>query len=66
MPAAILMFADGAVGIHHAFRIHKLAGEMGGSAEARQILDDIHGKIDGMEPDRAEALLELLVNEFRG
>ncbi len=65
IPAAILMFADGAVGIHHAFRVHKLAREMGSSADARKIVDEIHRKIDGMEPDRAEALIEMLMNEFR-
>ena len=65
IPAAILMFADGAVGIHHAFRVHKLADEMTDSAEARKILDEIHNKIDTMELDRAEALIEMLMNEFR-
>jgi hypothetical protein len=30
VPAAILMFAEGALGIHHVFRVHRLAQEMEG------------------------------------
>ena len=59
------MFADGAVGIHHAFRVHRLAREMEGSVEARQILDEIEGRIDNLDGDHAAALLEMLMNEYR-
>jgi hypothetical protein len=65
IPAAVLMFADGAVGIHHAFRVHRLAREMEGTAEARQMLDEIEGKIDTLDGDHAAALLEMLMNEYR-
>jgi len=65
IPAAVLMFADGAVGIHHAFRVHRLAREMEGTGEARQILDEIEGKIDTLDGDHAAALLEMLMNEYR-
>ena len=65
IPAAVLMFADGAVGIHHAFRVHRLAREMEGTGEARQILDEIEGQIDTLDGDHAAALLEMLMNEYR-
>jgi hypothetical protein len=65
VPVAILAFADGAAGIHHAWRVHKLAAEMQGTDEARQILDEIHDRIDELDADRAEALLELLVQQYR-
>jgi hypothetical protein len=64
IPAAVLMFADGAVGMHHAFRVHRLAREMSGSHEARQILDEIESRVDQLEPDRAEALIEMLMDEY--
>ena len=64
VPAAILLFADGAVGIHHAFRVHTLAREMEGTAEARSILDEVHASIDKLDPDRAEALIEMLMKEY--
>jgi hypothetical protein len=65
VPAAILMFAEGAAGIHHAYRIDRLAQEMAGSEEARKVLSEVHDNIDRLEPDRAEALVELLMQEYR-
>jgi hypothetical protein len=65
VPAALLAFADGAAGIHHAFRVHKLAQGMKGTAEARHILDEIEGRIDQLDGDRAEALLELLMADYK-
>lgn len=65
VPAALLAFGDGAAGIHHAFRVHRLARTMDGDAEARGILDDLHRRIDSMPGDRAEALVELLARDYR-
>jgi hypothetical protein len=65
IPAAILAFGDGAVGIHHAFKIHRIADEMKDTQQARRILDDIEAQIDQLPPDRAEALLELLVSDYK-
>jgi hypothetical protein len=64
VPMALLAFAQGAAGVHHAFRIHRIAGEMEGTEEARRLLDEIHDRIDQMEGERAEALLDLLVEEY--
>jgi hypothetical protein len=64
VPAAILLFAEGAVGIHHAFRVQQLTREMEQSLEARQILDEIEAKVDQFEPDRARALIELLMRDY--
>jgi len=65
VPAALLAFGDGAAGIHHAFRVHRLARTMDGDAEARRILHDLHQRIDSMPGDRAEALVELLARDYR-
>lgn len=65
VPAAVILFAEGAVGIHHAFRAHRLARELSGSDDARKILAEVHQRIDQMEPARAEALIELLVREYQ-
>lgn len=64
VPAAVLAFTTGALGIHHAFRVHRLARDLKASEEARAILDEMHSRIDGIDPDRAAALLELLVAEY--
>jgi hypothetical protein len=64
VPAAVLMFAEGAVSIRHAFRVHKLAHELEGSEQAREILSDIHAQVDQLDDDHAEALIDLLVKEY--
>jgi|GEM_PF-762151 len=62
--AAVLLFAHGAVGIHHAFRVHRLARQLENTHEAQKVLAEIKDKIDTLEPDKAEALLELLSREY--
>ena len=47
------------------FKVQKLAADMQGTAEARQILDEIESRIDQLDGDKAEALLELLMAEYR-
>jgi hypothetical protein len=64
IPAAVVMFAEGAAGLRHAFRIHKLTRELEGSDAARQILDEVHARVDELDQDRAQALIELLVKEY--
>ncbi len=63
VPAAIVLFAHGAAGIHHAFRVHRLARGVEGPHEAREILDEIQAQVDALDPGRAEALLEQLMSE---
>ncbi len=65
VPVAILLFAQGIVGIHHAYRAHRLANEVASSHEAQQILHEIHAKIDTLEPAKAQALIELLVSDYK-
>ncbi len=65
VPAAVVLFAEGAAGIHHAYRAHRLAGELADSTEARKILEEIHDKVDSLDTDHARALIELLMNEYR-
>jgi hypothetical protein len=65
VPAAIILFAEGAAGIHHAFRAHRLARELEGSEDARKILAEVHDRIDQLDPAKAEALIELLMREYQ-
>ena len=52
--------------IHHAWKIHRLAREMEATEEARLLLRDFHDRVDRLDHDRAEALVELLMEEYRG
>jgi len=45
--------------------VQKIAREMAGSEEAREILNEIHDRVDRLTPDRAEALIELLMRDYR-
>lgn len=64
VPAAVLMFAHGLGGIHHAFRIHQLTDDLDRSDSAREFIDEIHEKLDHLDADTAEALLNLLHKEY--
>ena len=66
IPAALAAFTYGAAGIHHAYKIHKLADEMKGSSQAREILDEVYDQIDQLDGEHAEALLELLMAQYSG
>ena len=59
------VFAHGIAGIHHAFRAHKLVRELEGSDEARQMLNEIHDQVDRLDSEHAEAMIELLMREYR-
>ena len=63
--AAVMLFAHGMMGIHHASRMHRMARELEGSDEARKMLSDSHERIDHMDPEYAEAMVELLAREYR-
>jgi hypothetical protein len=63
--AATLLFGYGFAGIHHAFRVHRLARQLESSEEARKILLEIRDRLDSLEPKEAEAMMELLSREYR-
>jgi len=63
--AVVLLFAEGGIGIHHAWQIQRLARDLEGSEEARRILQEVHDRVDTLDQETAEAMIELLVEEFR-
>lgn len=62
--ATVLLFAHGAGGIHHAFRVHRLARKLETSHEARKVLAEIRDRIDTLKPEQAEAMMEILSKEY--
>lgn len=64
-PAAVLLFAHGAAGIHHAFRVHQLSRSLGEREHASRVLHEVHERVDRLETDEAAALVELLLAEYR-
>jgi len=66
VPAAVLLFANGLGSMHHVYKVHRLARRLEGDDDAREMLEEIRERVDRLEPDRAEAMIELLMNEYRG
>jgi hypothetical protein len=64
VPAAIALFGEGAIAIHHAARAHRLAREADGNPVARRMLDEVQGQIDGLSAVDAQHLIDLLVREY--
>jgi len=65
VPASILLFARGAVGIHHVYRAHRLARNQGSEADARAILHDLEQRVDALPAEQAQQVLEMLVAHHR-
>ena len=64
IPAAMLLFGAGAVGIHHTAKAHRLAREAGVDQTACAMLQEIQGQIGGMEPEQAQHLVTLLLDAY--
>ena len=64
VPAALLLFSQGAVGIHHAYRAHHLVRDVEASGEALRLLADLHQQVDGLPPEKVRQVLAVLVAEY--
>ncbi len=62
--AAVFLFAGGATGIHHAFRMHRLVRDLESSHEAKRILEELRARVDSLEPEQAAAMMEVLSREY--
>ena len=66
VPAALFLFAEGLVGIHHAWRAHRLAKKADAHEDAKLLLREFEEKLEHLPPDRAHEVLDALVAEFPG
>jgi hypothetical protein len=64
--AAVLLFGEGLIGIHHAARMHQLALGAREDEAARRILDEFRNTVDALPPGRAQAVIDLLLAEYEG
>ncbi len=63
--AVVLLFGEGLLGVHHHHQIHTLSRGQGANRDARQILDAVHTRIDGLPPERARAVVDFLHAHLR-
>ena len=64
VPAALLLFSEGAAGIYHAYRAHRLIADVASSDEARRLLKDLHDEVDALPPDEVKKVLRVLLTEY--
>jgi hypothetical protein len=65
VPAAMAFFGAGALGIHHLYRMRRLARSVDSDEEARQVLGSLEAAVDDLPPERAKAVIELLAAHYR-
>ncbi|MCP3917180.1 MAG: hypothetical protein GY711_16650 [bacterium] len=60
IPAALVLFGQGALATYHIEKAHRLAREAGDDHVARAMLTEMQGRIDGMDAQHAQNLVRLL------
>ena len=66
VPAALLLFTQGISGIYHVHRAHRLVRDIENSQDARDMLADLHHRVDHMPPQEARKVLEVLLKSYEG
>jgi hypothetical protein len=64
IPAAIVLFAEGLIGIYHAADAHWLAREANDDELARALLRDVQAQIELLPPERADHVVRLLLQAY--
>ncbi|MFT4543470.1 MAG: hypothetical protein ACI841_002304 [Planctomycetota bacterium] len=64
IPAALALFGQGFIHIHHANKAHRLARRAAGDHEAREMLEGMRGQVDQMSHEQVEDLTALLATEY--
>ena len=62
--ASLFLFAEGVVGVHNFIRAQRISKELAGDEDAKQILDNIHGQVDAMGPEKAQRIIALLARQY--
>ena len=65
IPAVMVLFAEGALGLYHARRMHKLAADGGDKDEARRLLRDLPAAIENLPPDHTRRIIEKLLAIYK-
>ena len=63
VPAALFLFGEGLVGLHHTWRAHRLAHNPN-PHDAQAIIKEFERQIDSLPPERAREVVERLMSEY--
>ncbi|GMW00783.1 MAG: hypothetical protein AMXMBFR84_19200 [Candidatus Hydrogenedentota bacterium] len=64
VPGAVMLFAGGAMAIHHVYRMRRIANDVSKDDEARALLNEVAHRIEELPAERAREVVELLAHEF--
>lgn len=60
VPAALTLFATGAAGVYNVYRAHEIVSNVRADSKSREILLNLHDRLDHMPPERARQIVEVL------
>ncbi len=66
IPLTIMLFAKGLVGIHHLYRVHRMARGVGDSEDAREILAEVSEQVPKLTPSLATDAIDWIRRHFQG
>ena len=64
VPTALFLFAEGLVGIHNAWRAHRLLKEAGTDEDVQAILEEFGARLDALPEEKAERAVQALLSQY--
>ena len=64
IPTALFLFGEGLVGVHNAWRAHRLLREAGSDEDVQMILTEFQSRIDSLPEEKAEKALQALLARY--
>jgi len=65
IPTSILLFGKGLAGVHHLYRVHRLARGSDEQDEAKQILEEMIAKVQTLPAEQTQAAVKTLLQHYR-
>jgi hypothetical protein len=64
VPAALLLFACGAVGIHHVYRMHRLSQDLAADIDAKKVLHEFELSLENLPHEKAKHIVDFLAGHY--
>ena len=65
VPTALFLFAEGLVGIHNAWRAHRLRLEAGSDEDVQEILKEFEARLESLPEEKAERAVQALLSAYK-
>ncbi len=65
VPLTIMLFAKGLAGVHHLYRVHRLARGVDGDEQARDIIAEVSDQIPKLPVERARETIDAIVAHYQ-